>query len=96
MYIPPSQYTTGFYTYGNEYTLSTNGENYIGKYWKLKTGEAFSGLKPSVGPTSGNILLYRSTSQSSNNQPFSGLKELQNQTQQVEKNLMSLNKINYQ
>jgi hypothetical protein len=44
MYIPPSQYKTGLYSNG-EYRLGP--DPYIGPYWELINGDAFTGEKPS-------------------------------------------------
>ena len=44
MYIPPSQYKTGFYSY-QQYSL--NGEPYTGPYWELLNGEKYTGDSPS-------------------------------------------------
>jgi hypothetical protein len=44
MYIPPSQYKTGFYSY-QQYSL--NGELYTGPYWELLNGEKYTGESPS-------------------------------------------------
>ena len=44
MYIPPSQYKTGFYSY-QQYSL--NGELYTGPYWELLNGKKYTGESPS-------------------------------------------------
>ena len=46
MYIPPSQYKTGFFS-NNEYNLSTNNEPYKGPYWVLNNGKPYTGNSPS-------------------------------------------------
>ena len=53
MYIPPSQYTTGFYSNG-EYSL-LNGGSYVGPYFSLLNGTTFTGKTPS--PSSKQITL---------------------------------------
>jgi len=47
MYIPPSQYKTGFYSNG-EYRFGL--DPYIGPYWELVNGDTFAGEKPSDTP----------------------------------------------
>jgi hypothetical protein len=47
MYIPPSQYKTGFYSNG-EYT-DLNGTVYIGPYFQLNNGTKYSGNYPTEG-----------------------------------------------
>jgi len=49
MYFPPSQTTTDLYTNGGEYVLSTTGEDYVGDYWALKTGQKYTGKNPQTG-----------------------------------------------
>ena len=44
MYIPSSQYKTGYYSNG-EYIL--NGVDYVGPYWRLSNGDLFTGENPS-------------------------------------------------
>ena len=46
MYIPPSQYQTGFYSNDN-FKLITNNRPYTGPYWKLlKNGYLYTGESP--------------------------------------------------
>ena len=53
MYIPPSQYRTGYFS-NNNYNLSTNNQPYTGPYWVLNSNNRpFSGNSPS----SNSILL---------------------------------------
>jgi hypothetical protein len=47
MYIPPSQYKSGFYS-NNNYNLSTTNEPYTGPYWVLTGGKPYTGNTPSV------------------------------------------------
>ena len=44
MFIPESQYETGFYSNGE---LILNGLPYTGPYWKFKNGQLWSGENPS-------------------------------------------------
>ena len=53
-YYPKSQINPNLYTNGGEYSLSTNGKNYIGFYYETSTGEKYTGKDPNFG---GNILL---------------------------------------
>ena len=48
MYIPPSQYKTGFYS-NNNYNLSTTNKPYTGPYWVLTGGKPYTGDTPSFG-----------------------------------------------
>jgi len=50
MYYPSSQITSNLYTNGNEYTLKSTGENYIGFYWKTLNGKFFTGKTPQDTP----------------------------------------------
>jgi len=68
-YYPKSQVKTSLYTSGNEYALSTTGENYIGYYYETSTGQAFSGKNPQQGL---NIPLVIFTPSPSNSPQFDG------------------------
>jgi hypothetical protein len=68
-YYPKSQVKTSLYTPGNEYALSTTGENYIGYYYETSTGQAFSGKNPQQGL---NIPLVIFTPSPSNSPQFDG------------------------
>lgn len=50
MYFPKSQIKTNLYTNGGEYSYSSNGEEYIGYYWKTASGKFFTGKTPSDSP----------------------------------------------
>jgi len=54
MYYPKSQIKTDLYTNGDEYTLFTTKENYIGPYYEVSNGNKYTGKTPQNGP---NILL---------------------------------------
>ena len=54
MYYPKSQITPDLYTNGQEYFLSTTGENYIGSYYLVSNGRRYTGKNPSDKP---NVLL---------------------------------------
>jgi len=49
MYYPKSQIKTNLYTEGNEYTLP-NGDIYQGFYYKISTGQYFTGKTPDDRP----------------------------------------------
>ena len=53
-YYPKSQIQTDLYTKGDEYILSTTKQNYTGPYYKIFTGQKYTGKNPQDGP---NILL---------------------------------------
>ena len=55
-YYPLSQIKTGFFTNGNEYILSSNGDDYVGPYYKTSNGKKFTGLN-SNDPTTELLLL---------------------------------------
>tara|TARA_R110002049_G_scaffold76739_1_gene196799 strand:+ start:10764 stop:11711 length:948 start_codon:yes stop_codon:yes gene_type:complete len=57
MYIPPSQYQTGFSSNG-EWTIKGETEPYIGEYFLMNNGKAFSGFSPTLSP---NYLLLTRT-----------------------------------
>lgn len=46
MYIPKNRILANQYTSGGEYIVKSNGENYVGFYHKLYTGEIFTGKTP--------------------------------------------------
>ena len=50
MYFPKSQITPNLHTNGNEYTIKSTGENYIGYYWKSSSGKFFTGRTPQDMP----------------------------------------------
>jgi hypothetical protein len=54
MYYPKSQVKSNLYTNGGEYILSTTNEEYKGYYYKISTGQFYTGKNPQQGP---NILL---------------------------------------
>lgn len=45
-YYPKSQIKTNLYTNGGEYILASTQEPYIGYYYKISTGQTFSGKTP--------------------------------------------------
>jgi hypothetical protein len=59
MYYPKSQIKTNLYTNGNEFSLSTTKEAYMGYYYETSTGQQYTGRTPQDGP---NILIQRSDS----------------------------------
>jgi hypothetical protein len=54
MYFPKSQIKPNLYTNGGEYVLSTTREEYKGYYYKISTGQFYTGKNPQQGP---NVLL---------------------------------------
>jgi hypothetical protein len=46
MYVPKSQIVTNLYTNGGEYVVESTKQEYIGFYYKLSTGEIFTGKNP--------------------------------------------------
>ncbi len=50
-YFPKNRVTPNLYTNGHEYALKTTGKEYIGYYYKLYTGYAFTGKNPQVKPS---------------------------------------------
>lgn len=50
-YYPKSQIKTGLYTKGNEFIVTQTGQQYIGEYWGISTGEFFSGKGPDYNPS---------------------------------------------
>ena len=53
-YYPKSQIKTNLYTNGEEFTLSTTNEDYMGYYYEISNGDKFTGKRPNDGR---NILL---------------------------------------
>ena len=45
-YIPKNKIQTNLYTPGDEYIISSSGQNYIGYYHKLYNGKFFTGKTP--------------------------------------------------
>lgn len=56
MYYPKSQIKTNLYTNGGEFINNDTKQEYIGYYYKLSTGEYFTGRTPSDKPNS--LLIY--------------------------------------
>jgi hypothetical protein len=54
MYYPKSQIKPNLFTNGGEYILSTTQEEYKGYYYRISSGQAYTGKTPQQGP---NILL---------------------------------------
>jgi hypothetical protein len=54
MYYPKSQIKPNLFTNGKEYMLSTTKEEYKGHYYKISTGQLYTGKNPAIKP---NILL---------------------------------------
>ena len=54
MYYPKSQIKPNLFTNGGEYILSTTREEYKGYYYKISTGQFYTGKNPQQGP---NVLL---------------------------------------
>jgi hypothetical protein len=54
MYYPKSQIKTNLYTDGDDYVLSTTQKEYKGYYYKVSTGQKYTGKSPQDKP---NILL---------------------------------------
>jgi len=48
-YLPKSQIQANLYTGGKEYTLSTTGEVYTGYYYKISSGQKYTGKSPFNG-----------------------------------------------
>lgn len=59
-YYPKSQIKTNLYTDGEEYSLSTTQQPYVGYYYETSQGQKFTGKTPQDGP---NILLTSYLSQ---------------------------------
>ena len=51
MYYPKSQITTNLFTNGNEFTIASTGEIYIGPYYVTSNGDAYSNKSPNDKPT---------------------------------------------
>lgn len=60
MYYPLSQIKTNIYTNGGELSYKSNGQEYIGFYWKTSDNKKFTGKTPQDTPTSElvDILTY--------------------------------------
>ena len=54
MYFPPSQIKTNLYTSGKELSYASNGDEYVGFYFKTSSGRYYSGKNPNNPP---NVLL---------------------------------------
>jgi len=50
MYIPKNRIKTNLYTPGGEFVIKRTGENYIGNYHQLYTGELYTGKTPNEKP----------------------------------------------
>ena len=59
MYFPKSQVKPNLYTNGGEYILSTTREEYKGYYYKISTGQFYTGKNPQQGPNVPLILLEK-------------------------------------
>ena len=62
MYYPKSQITPNLYTNGDEFTLSSTGQSYIGYYFKISTGKYFTGRNQDDRPNVELIPLQSSLS----------------------------------
>ena len=49
-YIPKNKIKTNLYTSGNQYSIEGTGEEYIGFYYSLYTGEKYTGKTPNDPP----------------------------------------------
>jgi hypothetical protein len=60
MYYPLSQIKTNIYTNGGELSYKSNGQEYVGLYWKTSDNKKFTGKTPQDTPTSElvDILTY--------------------------------------
>jgi len=58
MYIPKNKIKTNQYTRGGEYQTLTNGEEYVGAYWTMYNGKAFTGTNPNDLPQE-ELVLYK-------------------------------------
>lgn len=50
MYYPKSQIKSNLYTSGGEYAIIGSGQEYMGYYYKVSTGQFFTGKVPGDGP----------------------------------------------
>ena len=50
-YIPKNKIQTNLYTSGEEFTILSSGQNYIGYYYKLYNGKFFTGKTPNDSNT---------------------------------------------
>lgn len=51
MYYPKSQIKTGLFTNGGEYAYASTKAEYVGPYWKISSGQCYTGLSPQDKPT---------------------------------------------
>jgi len=58
MYIPKNKIITDLYTNGEEYQIS-NGQGYVGPYYKLYTGKVYAGKNPSSTPNQIELFPYQ-------------------------------------
>jgi hypothetical protein len=56
MYIPPSQYKTGFYSNGDY--VDNQGSIYVGHFYKLKNNKTFTGKSPNTDIPGNNIQIF--------------------------------------
>ena len=73
MYYPKSQIKTNLYTYGGEYALAIEGTVYKGFYYKISTGEYYTGKTPDDKP---NLLLTPLTQISNEPSNFNNISEI--------------------
>ena len=59
MYIPPSQYKTGFYS--NEAYIDRQGNIYTGPYYMLKNGKTYTGESPNNKAPGSDIQIFPTT-----------------------------------
>lgn len=59
MYFPKNKIKTGLYTAGSEYVIKSNGNDYVGPYWKTSDGKYFTGTSPNNIPV--QELLFRTS-----------------------------------
>jgi len=70
MYYPKSQIKTNLYTNGNEYTVLSTGNIYQGFYYKISTGEYFTGRTPDDRPNLEIVPIIQPTEVTLNNVSF--------------------------
>ena len=70
MYYPKSQIKTNLYTNGNEYTVLSTGDIYQGFYYKISTGEYFTGRTPDDRPNLEIVPIIQPTEVTLNNVSF--------------------------
>lgn len=73
MYYPKSQIKPNLFTNGGEYILSTTQEEYKGYYYRISSGQAYTGKNPQQGY---NILLTQISQTSTQETIQSPLKEI--------------------